>query len=71
MVEQEIARVVGEWRAGISVFPTTSTEPSIVAEIEHNLAQNLAERKEKACAFCEEQPCVWLSNHNSMRAWDE
>jgi hypothetical protein len=71
LMEQEIARVVGEWRAGICVFPTTSNEPSIVAEMEHNLAQYLAERKEKACAFCEEQPCAWLSNHKSMHTWDK
>jgi hypothetical protein len=71
MMEQEIARVVGEWRAGMRVFPTTSMEPSIVAEMEHDFAQYLAEREEKACAFCEEQPCGWLSNHDSMRTWDQ
>jgi hypothetical protein len=68
MMEQEIARVVGEWRAGIRVFPTTSKEPSIVGEMELDLAQYLAEHLEKAWAFCKEQPCVWLSNHGSMRA---
>jgi hypothetical protein len=39
MMEQEIARVVGEWRAGIGVFSSTSTSgPSIVTEMEHDLA---------------------------------
>jgi hypothetical protein len=72
MMEQEIARVVGEWRAGIGVFSSTSTSgPSIVTEMEHDLAQYLAECEEKACAFCDEQPCVWFSNHDSMPAWDE
>jgi hypothetical protein len=34
MMEQERAWVVGEWRAGICVFPTTSNEASIVEEME-------------------------------------
>ncbi len=50
-MEQEIARVGGEWRAGIHVFPTTSNEPSIVAEMEHNLAQYLAERERRPALF--------------------
>jgi hypothetical protein len=53
------------------MFPTTSSEPSIVVKMEDNLAQYLVEHDEKACAFCEEQPCVWLSNHNSMGTWDK
>jgi hypothetical protein len=69
-MEQEIARVVGEWRAGIYMFPTTSSEPSIVANMEQDFTQYLGEREEKECTFCKEQPCVWLSNHESMQAWD-
>jgi hypothetical protein len=50
-MEQEIARVVGEWRAGIHVFPTTSNEPSMVAEMEHDSAQYLAERERRPALF--------------------
>jgi hypothetical protein len=37
MMQQEIARVIGEWSAGICVFPTMYNKPSIVAEMEHGL----------------------------------
>jgi hypothetical protein len=70
-MEQGIARVVSEWRAGIRVFNSASAKPREVAEMEHDLAQHLSEVEGRACRFCEQQPCVWMSNHDSMLAWDE
>ncbi len=53
------------------MFDSPSAEPNEVAEMEHNLAQYLSEVEGRACSFCEQQPCVWMSNHHSMLSWDE
>jgi hypothetical protein len=71
MMEHKIVQVVGEYRAGILVFPTTSNEPSIVAEMEHNLAQKSLGTRREGMRFCEEQPGAWLSNHDNMHALDK
>ena len=70
MMEQEIARVVNEWKKGERVFPNTTTDLTLVKKMEHDLGVDLAERYGRACVSCEEEPCVWLSNHESILAWD-
>jgi mevalonate pyrophosphate decarboxylase len=63
MMEQEIARVVEEWRAGERVFDSVTTGPNVAfAEMEQDLEEYLAEREGTACVFCKQEPCVWLSN---------
>ena len=70
MMEQEIARLVDEWKSGKRVFPCTGTVPTVVDSMKHDLDEYLTEGNGKACAFCEEEPCVWLLNHDSILAWD-
>lgn len=69
-MEQGIAWIMNKWRARERVFPLESMDPSAVAEMKSNLAEYLEECKEKACLFCKQEPCVWLSNHNSILTWD-
>ncbi len=52
MMEQEIARVVKEWRAGERVFDAVNRGPNVaVVEMERDLEEYLAEREETACVF--------------------
>jgi hypothetical protein len=53
------------------VFPAARTEPNIVVDMEHNLVEYLQECEGGAnTSFCEQEPCVWLANHDSILAWD-
>jgi hypothetical protein len=53
------------------VFVLVCTVPSVVAEMGRNAAYYLDKHEEgRACAFCKQDPCVWIANHDSILAWD-